>query len=69
VLERADEIFVMTRAHRDSIAEFAPDAVERVKPLDRKARDIPDPYGHGPAAYEKVADVIHAALQARLDDL
>lgn len=69
VLERADEIFVMTRAHRDSIAEFAPDAVARVRPLDRRARDIPDPYGHGQQAYEKIADILQDALRSRLDDL
>ncbi len=69
ILERADEVFVMTARHRGSIVEFAPDAAERIRPLDRRGRDIPDPFGHGPAAYEKIAKVIHAALQSRLDDL
>ena len=69
ILEHADEVYVMTRRHRDSIVEFAPDAVDRIRPLDRRARDIPDPYGHGPEAYRKIAEVIHAALQSRMDDL
>jgi len=68
VLEQADDIFVMTRAQQASIAEFVPEARDRVHTLDRKGRDIPDPFGHGPEAYEKVAAVILAALQARLDD-
>ena len=59
----------MTRAQRESIVEFVPEAKERVHTLDRKGRDIPDPYGHGAAAYEKIADAILAALQARMDDL
>jgi tRNA threonylcarbamoyl adenosine modification protein (Sua5/YciO/YrdC/YwlC family) len=69
LVEEADEIYVMTKQHRDSILEFAPDAAPRIKPLDRRSRDIPDPYGHGMGAYEKIAEVIHIALMERLDDL
>ena len=69
IAERADDIFVMTRQQRESILEFMPETQGRVHMLDRKARDVPDPYGHGAAAYDKVADAILSALQARMDDL
>jgi len=66
LVEDADEIYVMTGAHRDSICEFSPDARARIRPLDPKGRDIPDPYGQGPAAYSKIAVVVEEAVQARL---
>ncbi len=69
LVEDADEIFVMTEAHRDSICEFSPDARARIRPLDPQGRDIPDPYGQGPAAYSKIAVVVEEAVQARLKDV
>ena len=57
------------RAQRASIVEFVPEAHDRVHLLDRKGRDIPDPYGHGAAAYEQVADALLSALEARIADL
>lgn len=68
LIEEADAIFVMTKAHGESILEFSPDAVERLQPLDRKGYDIPDPYGGGIDAYAAAAESIHRAIQERLDD-
>lgn len=68
LIEDADEIYVMTRDHRDSILAFAPEAAERVKLLDRGNRDVPDPYRQGQAAYERAAAAIHRAIEERLDD-
>ncbi len=69
ILEQADEIFVMTRAQRESIVEFVPEARGRIQTLDREGRDVPDPYGRGTAAYEQVTEAIRAALKVRLDEL
>ncbi len=69
LVELADEIYVMTRAQRDSILEFAPEARDRVRLLDRRGAEIPDPYGEGPLAYQRTADLLLRALQERLDDL
>jgi protein-tyrosine phosphatase len=72
LIEEADEIFVMTGEHRASILAFATEAAERVRLLDRTPKgaevDIPDPYGEGPVAYERVAARIHRAIEERLDD-
>jgi tRNA threonylcarbamoyl adenosine modification protein (Sua5/YciO/YrdC/YwlC family) len=68
LIEEADEIYVMTREHRASILAFAAEAEERVHTLDRSGRDLPDPYGEGPAVYQQIAERIHRALEERLDD-
>jgi len=72
LIEDADEIYVMTAEHRASILAFAAEAEGRVKPLGRdrfgKEVDIEDPYGAGPAAYERAAAFIHRAIEERVDD-
>jgi L-threonylcarbamoyladenylate synthase len=68
LLEDADEIYVMTPEHRASILEFAADAGDRVRLLDRAGKPIPDPYGQGPTAYQQSAARIHRAIEERLDD-
>ncbi len=68
LIEEADEIYVMTSEHRASILAFASEAERRVRPLDRKGADVADPYGAGPAAYDRAAAAIHRAIEERLDD-
>ena len=68
LIEEADEIYVMTAEHRASILQFAPDAADRVRLVDRGGTDVPDPYGEGPAAYERCAARLHRAIEERLDD-
>jgi tRNA threonylcarbamoyl adenosine modification protein (Sua5/YciO/YrdC/YwlC family) len=72
LIEDADEIYVMTAEHRASILAFASEAESRVRQLGRdrygKDVDIEDPYGAGPAAYERAAAVIHRAIEDRVDD-
>ena len=68
LIEEADEIYVMTAEHRASILAFAPDAAVRVRLLDRSGKDMRDPFGEGPAAYERSAVAIHRAIEERLDD-
>jgi tRNA threonylcarbamoyl adenosine modification protein (Sua5/YciO/YrdC/YwlC family) len=68
LVEEADEIYVMTAEHRASILAFAPDAEDRVRLLDRAGSDVADPYGEGPAAYERCAARLHRAIEERLDD-
>jgi protein-tyrosine phosphatase len=68
LIEEADEIYVMTAEHRTSILAFAPDAADRVRLVDRAATDVADPFGEGPAAYERCAARLHRAIEERLDD-
>jgi len=69
LLEEADEIFVMTADQRRSILEFAPDVASRVRLLDLRGQDVPDPYGSGTEVYRRAFERIRVALQERLDDL
>jgi L-threonylcarbamoyladenylate synthase len=68
LIEESDEIYVMTAEHRASILAFAAEYEDRVRLLDRGGKDIPDPWGEGPAVYERVAERIHRAIEERLDD-
>lgn len=68
LIEEADEIYVMTAEQRGSILAYAAEAGDRVRLLDRSRRDIPDPYGQGPQAYERAAAAVHRAIEERLDD-
>jgi L-threonylcarbamoyladenylate synthase len=68
LIEDADEIYVMTDEHRASILAFAAEAADRVKLVDRMGKDVPDPYGEGPAVYDRVAERLHRAIEERLDD-
>jgi protein-tyrosine phosphatase len=43
LLDHADWIFTMTRAHRESILELMPECRERVRLLSDRGQDIPDP--------------------------
>jgi tRNA threonylcarbamoyl adenosine modification protein (Sua5/YciO/YrdC/YwlC family) len=66
LVDRADLVLVMEGAQRRVILEFEPRAAERVLLLDPSGRDVPDPYGRGPEAYEEAAARIEAALAERL---
>jgi L-threonylcarbamoyladenylate synthase len=66
LLDRADRILVMERAHRGSLVEWAPDAAERIALLDPRGRDVPDPYGRGAEAYAAAAAMMERALEERL---
>jgi tRNA threonylcarbamoyl adenosine modification protein (Sua5/YciO/YrdC/YwlC family) len=43
LLDRADWIFTMTRAHRESILELMPECRDRIRLLSDRGQDIPDP--------------------------
>jgi protein-tyrosine-phosphatase len=53
LIDRADWIFTMTRAHRDSILEFMPAAKERVRLLSRSGDDIAEPAGQSLERYRR----------------
>jgi L-threonylcarbamoyladenylate synthase len=43
LLDVADWIFTMTRAHRESILELMPECRDRIRLLSERGQDIPDP--------------------------
>ncbi len=66
LIDRADAVFVMESAHRASILEFAPEAAARVFLLDPSGRDVPDPFGRGPEAYDASARILEKAVEERM---
>jgi tRNA threonylcarbamoyl adenosine modification protein (Sua5/YciO/YrdC/YwlC family) len=69
LLDRADVVFVMEEDQRQRILEFAPEAAGRVRLLDPAGRDVPDPFGGGPEAYDLAARRMEEAVARRVSAL
>ena len=69
LVRHADEIFTMTRAHRDAIVAQWPGAAERTRQLCTDGADVADPIGGPLQRYEGCAEQIEAELTTRLDEL
>jgi protein-tyrosine phosphatase len=69
LLEQADQIFTMTRGHRESILASYPHLGDRVELLSRDATDIPDPIGAGEEEYENCRIEIERHLRVILNSL
>jgi protein-tyrosine phosphatase len=69
LLEQADRIFVMTRAHREAILGSYPRLAGRVELLARDQSDISDPIGAGQVEYETCRAEIERHLRALIDEL
>ncbi len=69
LLSQADEIFTMTRSHRDFLVREFPETASRVKLLARDGSDIIDPIGSGLEEYRRCAEQIEADLQRIVADL
>lgn len=69
LIQQADWIFTMTRAHREAILNEYPEAAERVQVLSRNGGDISDPFGSGVEVYQRCAEEIERNLVQILDRL
>ncbi|MFO0898850.1 MAG: L-threonylcarbamoyladenylate synthase [Pirellulales bacterium] len=69
LVRHADQIFTMTRSHRQVIVSQWPDAAARTQLLCRDDSDVADPIGGPIEMYRRCAEQIHRELKARLDDL
>jgi L-threonylcarbamoyladenylate synthase len=69
LLEQADQIFTMTRGHRESILASYPHLGDRVELLSRDSSDIPDPIGAGEEEYESCRLEIERHLRVILNSL
>lgn len=58
LLDQADHIFTMTRAHAESILSCRPELADRVELLATDHADVYDPIGGGVAEYEQCASEI-----------
>jgi protein-tyrosine-phosphatase/tRNA A37 threonylcarbamoyladenosine synthetase subunit TsaC/SUA5/YrdC len=68
LIQQADQIFTMTRGHREAILDEYPEAAERVQVLSRNGKDISDPFGNNVDVYEQCAQEIEQYLRQILDD-
>jgi protein-tyrosine phosphatase len=63
LLSQADQIFTMTRSHRELLIREFPETVPRVRLLARDGTDVIDPIGAGMDEYRSCADQIERYLQ------
>jgi len=63
LLETADWVFTMTRAHRESILMLMPTCADRVQLLSNRNDDIPDPVSSSLEQYRRVRDRIASCLR------
>lgn len=69
LVKNATHIFTMTRGHRALVEERFPDAAAKTYLVcefcpddDLMGRDVPDPIGLGPSAYQETFEVLRRAL-------
>jgi protein-tyrosine phosphatase len=63
LLSQADQIFTMTRSHRELLVREFPETAPRVRLLARDGSDVIDPMGAGVDEYRSCADQIERYLQ------
>ncbi len=68
MIDRADEILVMTRSHRQSVLAMVSSAEDRVR-LVLGDRDLDDPIGGSEEDYERCATALTQGISARLDEV
>jgi protein-tyrosine phosphatase len=69
LLSQADQIFTMTRSHRDLLVREFHEAASKVRLLASDGSDIIDPIGAGMEEYRRCADQIEAALHDLASEL
>jgi protein-tyrosine-phosphatase len=68
LIDASDFIFGMTSSHCEQVAFLCPDAESKCSLLARD-REIPDPIGQPQEYFNKSADIIEAAVKARIGEL
>ncbi|MBX3443390.1 MAG: hypothetical protein KF774_13375 [Planctomyces sp.] len=69
LLERADRIIAMTRAHRETIIRELPELEDRVRVLSVEGGDISDPIGGGPHEYRQCCEQIADNLRQLVEEI
>lgn len=67
MIHEADVIYCMTQDHLRAVLDIVPSAASKAMLLDPN-RDIDDPMGSGPTAYQRAAEMIRRRLQQRLKE-
>jgi protein-tyrosine phosphatase len=69
LLSQADQIFTMTRSHRELLVRDFPETAERVRLLAGDGEDVIDPIGAGVDEYRRCADQIEENLRGIVAEL
>jgi protein-tyrosine phosphatase len=69
LLSQADQIFTMTRSHRELLVRDFPETAERVRLLAGDGEDVIDPIGAGVDEYRRCADQIEESLREIVAEL
>jgi len=69
LMEDADVVFVMARAHGDSIRRILPEAAAKIRLMDPTGRDIEDPVGGNIEEFLACAQTIKRCLEAVIGEL
>ncbi len=69
IIEDADAVYVMTRAHRQAVVGMSPRSAAKVHVLDPGGADVPDPIGQGSDVYSATARRLKELIAARLEEL
>lgn len=69
MLDEADVVYAMTRAHRQAALGVSPRSADKVQVLDPGGGDIADPIGQGPEVYAQTARRLMDLIAARLEEL
>ncbi len=69
MLDEADVVYTMTRAHRQAVLGLSPRSADKVLVLDPGGGDIADPIGQGREVYVETARRLMELIAARLEEL
>ena len=69
LIRNADHVFVMTQTHRSALWELLRDRDQRIELLDRKSRDVLDPFGGTEAVYARCASQIYTNILEIVDGM
>lgn len=68
MLAEAELILTMTPSHAEALMHMAPDAVQKIEPID-PAGLVEDPIGQGPEVYRQTAERLEALIRRRLEEI
>lgn len=69
MIDEADVVFAMTRAHAAGVLDLAPGAEGKVRLLDPRGEDIDDPIGGEQRVYTALARTLAGHIQRRLTEM
>jgi protein-tyrosine phosphatase len=69
MVEDADQVYVMTRRHKEVLEEWMPEHSEKIRLLDPAGQEVDDPVGGTAEVYRACAERLHKCLEKRLKEI